>query len=376
MGMEARLRSISAHVRPRVCSQTPAATGVARAGARGPVAASTSEFGCIDIAASEIEATGASDPLARLACNEIGAIIMRGALPLAVCQQVLQRVHDRGMVPPSYVPFMDLREPAGIEPSDAWTADLQDSLDNDSEAAGRFDIGLSLAGGSADPTGYFERCVGTQAVYGDLFEGLPLELQPQHVMYDALGALTGRSKRAVTAYERDGRQYGACIIRTHKPEHDGLAGASYSLHYDSVRLREQRRGWEVYRFPVQLAGILVLQAPERIPAGLASSTDRVEPVYHDSVMYQYSGDKAVENGYSSPARNPRWPNDVDNDKMRPLVDSGVVPSTTVDLAIGDMYFFKSDSVHEAAGFGGSRARSVLCTFIGYDPGDEEIFVWS
>jgi len=39
-------------------------------------------------------------------------------------------------------------------------------------------------------------------------------------------------------------------------------------------------------------------------------------------------------------------------------------------------FFKSDSVHEAAGFGGRKARSVFCTFIGYDPDDEEIFVWS
>ena len=129
---------------------------------------------------------------------------------------------------------------------------------------------MSLAAGSKDPTGYFERCRGTEEIYADMFEGLPLSQQPTHVMYDALSALSGRSKRAVTAYEADGRRYGPCIIRTHKPFREGFAGASYSLHYDSVRYREQRRGWAVYRFPVQLAGILVLQAPERIP-GKSSS---------------------------------------------------------------------------------------------------------
>ena len=103
---------------------------------------------------------------------------------------------------------------------------------------------------------------------------------------------------------------------------------------------------------------------------------KVEEVYHDSVIYQYDCQDIVKNGYNSAARIPLWPNDVDNDHFRPVVETGAVPSVPVDLAIGDMYFFKSDSVHEAAGFGGTRARSVFCTFIGYDPQQEEIFVWS
>ena len=40
------------------------------------------------------------------------------------------------------------------------------------------------------------------------------------------------------------------------------------------------------------------------------------------------------------------------------------------------YFFKTDNVHEAPGFGGSKARSVFCTFIGYSADQPEIFVWS
>ena len=41
-----------------------------------------------------------------------------------------------------------------------------------------------------------------------------------------------------------------------------------------------------------------------------------------------------------------------------------------------MYFFKTDNVHEAPGFGDAKARLVFCTFIGYGPDDPEIFVWS
>lgn len=153
----------------------------------------------------------------RLAASKLAAIVIRGVVSPENCQRVLQQVHDRGMVPPSYQPFLELRPSACISPTAAWTADLGNEVNNDSDTSSRFDIGLSLAAGSKDPTNYFERCRGTAEVFDDMFVGLPLSQQPRHVMYDALGALSGRSKRAVTAYEDDGRQYGPCIIRTHKP---------------------------------------------------------------------------------------------------------------------------------------------------------------
>lgn len=370
MGVDARLRAISTHVRPAV-----APSAAATAAVESPPEAT---FRLLDMPSHEVEAAGRfNNPLAKLAANEIPAIVIRGVLAPTICQQLLQRVHDRGMVPPSYLPFLDLGPSAGVAPSAAWQSDLGSEVANDSERSSRFDIGMSLAAGCKDPTGYFERCRGTAEIYEQMFEGLPLAQQPRYLMYDALGALSGRAKTAVTAYEPDGRQYGPCIIRTHKPYRDGFEGASYSLHYDSARYREQRRGWAVYRFPVQLAGILVLQAPDRVPAGVPSGpSGQVESVYHDSVMYKYDCQEIVKNGFNSGARNPLWPSDVDNDRFRPVVESGVVPSAAVDLEVGDMYFFKSDSVHEAAGFGGSKARSVFCTFIGYDPDDGEIFVWS
>jgi len=306
-----------------------------------PTAAEPLGFGIVDIAAAEIEAAGADDPLARLARNEIGAIVLRNAIPPEVCRQTLQRVHDRGMVPPSYVPFLDLDAPSPVAPSDAWRADLQESLDADTEEGGRFDIGMSLAAGagSGDPDLYFERCRGTQAIYQDLFAGVPPHQSPYDVMYDGLTALSGRRKRAVVAYERDGREYGPCIIRTHKPFRDGIDGASYALHYDSVRVREERLGWEVHRFPVQLAGIIVLQGPDRIPAGVMGGTDgRTSPEYHDSVMYQYSCDKLVAAGGLTAGEHAWtiWPNEVHNPAFRELIDRGEVPSASVDLEIGDM----------------------------------------
>ena len=55
-----------------------------------------------------------------------------------------------------------------------------------------------------------------------------------------------------------------------------------------------------------------------------------------------------------------------------------VAKATVDLEVGDMYFFKTDHVHEAPPFEGERARIVFGTFVGYGEGEEqsEMFVWS
>ena len=64
------------------------------------------------------------------------------------------------------------------------------------------------------------------------------------------------------------------LRRAWKPFRDGIDGASYALHYDSVRVREERLGWEVHRFPVQLAGIIVwLVGIIGLPAGIIGQMD-------------------------------------------------------------------------------------------------------
>ena len=53
-----------------------------------------------------------------------------------------------------------------------------------------------------------------------------------------------------------------------------------------------------------------------------------------------------------------------------------VPSYAVNLKAGDMYFFKSDSMHSVPGFGGDRNRITLATFIGVSEEGKEVSVWS
>ena len=62
----------------------------------------------------------------------------------------------------------------------------------------------------------------------------------------------------------------------------------YAPHIDSVRHREKRTDYEVFRFGAQLGGILLLQAPEREPLRSEGKTPGYTPpsdVYHDTIMY-------------------------------------------------------------------------------------------
>jgi hypothetical protein len=58
------------------------------------------------------------------------------------------------------------------------------------------------------------------------------------------------------------------------------------------------------------------------------------------------------------------------------VEENLIDRYEVRLNEGDMYFFKSENVHEVPGFKGNRPRIVMATFFGYSPVEEEIFVWS
>ena len=57
--------------------------------------------------------------------------------------------------------------------------------------------------------------------------------------------------------------------------------------------------------------------------------------------------------------------DVHPPSFREFCRHNPVATATTELNVGDMYFFKTDNVHEAPGFGGSKCRVVFCTFIGY-----------
>jgi len=200
-----------------------------------------------------------------------------------------------------------------------------------------------------------------------------------HLMYEALAELGNRERNVTTAHEPRGK-YSPGIIRSHKPVYGGRVGHTYVPHYDSVKLRERRSGYEVFKFDHQLAGILVLQAPERIPQPGSGSK-----VYHDSVLYNMPAKDLPElNLTQATARGfkvlegdvgPTSGMDVHPPSFRQFTKDHEVAKADVDLEVGDMYFFKADNVHEAPGFGGARARVVFGTFIGYGEKQPEIFVW-
>ena len=60
----------------------------------------------IDVDATQIERIGLTDPLRSLASGAVPAIILRNALPEADCSALLQRCHEAGQIPDSFLPYM------------------------------------------------------------------------------------------------------------------------------------------------------------------------------------------------------------------------------------------------------------------------------
>ena len=138
----------------------------------------------------------------------------------------------------------------------------------------------------------------------------------------------------VTAYEPDGRRYGPAIFRIH------YGGISYSPHFDSVRWRENRVNYEVYRFEHQLAGILCFQNSEIEDETAQSIIHRClwqpEIAHHitDNTFHQYAAENNIE-------------------MFRSIWRSAISTFSTPDV------------IHEVPGIKGKSPRTVLAIFIGY-----------
>jgi hypothetical protein len=61
--------------------------------------------------------------------------------------------------------------------------------------------------------------------------------------------------------------------------------------------------------------------------------------------------------------------------FREFAATTALEACNIDLQVGDMYFFKADSIHEVPAFGGHLARMNMATFIGFDEDGDEISVW-
>ncbi|HJP30245.1 MAG TPA: hypothetical protein QGF95_06795 [Candidatus Latescibacteria bacterium] len=255
------------------------------------------------------------DPLAALAAAEIPAVILRGAYPAADCAGLVDRFIEHDL----------MRDPRTPPAADART---------------RTDIGTSLGNLGADPAGFFSHAAGTEALFSHLFDN---HTNPVDCIYDSLQALAG-DKRVVTAHEPDGRRYGPAIFRVH---YDGHA---YKPHIDHVVLREKRFDYAVSRYSNQFAGVLCIQnaASRSTTQGILHHclwTEEVQPHLADGTFAEYASHQGI-------------------DQCR------------VELKPGDLYFFNTRLIHEVPAVLGDNPRIVLAVFIGYEPADPEVSVWS
>lgn len=247
------------------------------------------------------------------------------AMPAVVLRQAYDPAHCAGLVK-RFVQWGLMRDPNDLNSADKRT---------------RIDIGTSLGNRGNDKDGFLAHAVGTHELFPHLFAGFT---DPVQTMYDALAALAP-GKEVKTAREADGRLYGPAIFRIHYTTH------SYIPHIDSVRLREKRTNYAVYRFEHQFAGILCLQNAlhgERSAQTIVHNclwTEEIQPHIANGTFHDFAAQNKI-------------------DQYR------------VDLAPGDLYFFNTRCIHEIPPLDGNNPRIVLAVFIGYSPDDPEVFVWA
>lgn len=257
-----------------------------------------------------------ADPLRALAQGEIPAIVLRNVYDATECAGLLKRFLQWGL----------MRDPLDVN-----------SLDKRK----RIDIGTSLGNRGHDQAGFLAHAIGTHELFPHLFSGFT---DPVHTLYGALAALAN-DKAVKTAREPDGRLYGPAIFRIHYETH------SYAPHIDSVRYRENRTNYAVYRFAHQFAGILCLQNArhgERSAQTIVHNclwTPEIQPHLAENTFHQYAREQQIG-------------------------------QFRVDLAPGDLYFFNTRNIHEIPPLDGDNPRIVLATFIGYSEDDPEIYVWA
>ena len=258
-----------------------------------------------------------ADPLQALAAGEVPAIVLRNAYDPEQCAGLIQRFLRWGLM---------------RDPLDANSADKR----------GRIDIGTSLGNRGHDQANFLDYAQGTHELFPHLFTGFT---DPVKLIYEALFTLAGGQKAIKTAYEPDGRRYGPAIFRIHYTSH------RYPPHIDSVRLREKRTNYAVYRFEHQFAGLICFQNARH---GERSA---------QTILHNYLWDPAIQPYLAA-------------DTFHEYAAQNNIGQVRVDLAPGDLYFFNTRLIHEIPPLDGNNPRIVLATFIGYSPEDPEIFVWS
>ncbi len=256
------------------------------------------------------------DPIYTLSQAEIPAIILRNAYSPEQCHGLIDRFTYMGL----------MRDENELNSADKRT---------------RIDIGTSLGNRGSKKQHFFAHAEATHHLFKFLFQGFD---NPVDLIYDSLSAVSP-GKDVKIAREPDGSLYGPAIFRVHYETH------SYKPHIDSVKYREQRTDYAVYRFQHQFAGVLCIQNADENGKGTQAILHRclwseeIQPYIAEETFDQYAKQNNIEN-------------------------------CQVELQQGDLYFFNTQCIHEVPPVQGNRARIVLAVFIGYSPDDNEIYVWS
>lgn len=276
-------------------------------------------------------------PVGSLARGDVAAIVLRQAFPRNECEQLIARLIERGLM----FATGDARVAEKALRNDVVGKYLGRGVNPDDSPRKRIDIGASLGNLGHEPERFFEESAKAHEIFGSLFADHP---DPIDAIYDSLRSLCP-DKNVLTAREPDGREYGPAILRIH------YGGFTYGPHFDSVRNREQRTDYAVYRFERQLAGVLCLQNSTRDGVSAQGIVHRqfwneeIDAVLKAGRFHDYAAEHAV-------------------------------PSVRIELEPGDLYFFNTGMIHEVPGVAGDDPRVVLATFIGYSGGDDEVMVWS
>jgi hypothetical protein len=276
-------------------------------------------------------------PIDRLATGEIAAVVFRRVFHPDECQSLVRHLIDEELMYESH----DLRIEDRAIPAGRANRYQQADVNPAHSERKRIDIGTSLGNLGDDREEFFADVSRTEQLFGLLFAERE---NPLDVVYDNLAKIAP-GKRVVTAYEPDGRQYGPAIFRVH------YGGFTYAPHFDSVRNREQRTGYAVYKYAHQLAGVLCIQNATR------------EGVSAQAILHRQFWCEEI-----SPV--------LEADRFHSYADENKIANFCVELEPGDLYFFNTGVIHEVPGVSGDLPRIVLATFIGYADNEDEIMVWS
>ena len=255
------------------------------------------------------------DPLLALSKALTPALVLRQAYSPKQCRGLVERLLGRRL----------MAHPRDVGPGDPK----------------RIDIGTSLGNRGKDREDFLAHSADSHEIFATLFDGFE---DPVALIYRSLQRLAG-DKVVMTAREPDGRRYGPAIIRVHyETQH-------YDPHIDHVTLREKRFDYAVTRFEHQFAGVLCVQN-----ASVGEAT--TQAILHRCLWTEEIQPHLEQHAFADYARNHN------------------VEQYQVDLSPGDLYFFNTRCIHEVPPVVGTDPRIVLAVFIGYSPGDPEVFVWS